>query len=383
MRVFQTANLRYVIGVLVIANFKLSSLMMMLLLPDPAVAWVPTISVISEARQEQRQHSQTSLLLLSVHADKSQPPVEVVQKVEIVNAANGDDGPNDIQLRFGGVGRLYSNKSKNGSKDEETDLILDRLQRAVVVVIGLGGVGSWAAEALCRSGIGTLVLIDLDDICISNTNRQLHVLSSTIGQMKIDTMRERILRINPSCTVQLVHDFVTPENVHDILVTIEQQHCSGITAIVEAIDGAKEKAAILAHCDKQQIPVITCGGAAGRIDPVRIQKMDITQVNGDKLLAACKKYLRKDYGFHAGLPFRQIQKGKKVKKWNIDCVCSDEEVTTVTRAEHSIATTSSSFRQCDGALGTACFVTGTFGFVAAAAIVDGIANDTLRIPRGR
>ena len=168
---------------------------------------------------------------------------------------------------------------------------------------------------------------------------------------------------------------LTRSNTLSIWYGIEQQ-CP-ITAVVDAIDGAREKAAIIAYCDKQKLPVITCGGAAGRTDPRQIQCQDLTDVMGDKLLATCKKDLRKHYGFHAGLPFRELQKGRKVKKWNIDCVYSEELVTV------SDTATNSSLRQCDGALGTACFVTGTFGFVVAAAVVDGIANDKLRTPRGR
>lgn len=300
---------------------------------------------------------------------------------ERVRVLNVND--TQYQLRFGGVGRLYAGKSKNPSKDdtEGVFLIMDRLRSAVVVVIGLGGVGSWAAEALCRSGVGTLVLIDLDDVCISNMNRQLHALSSTAGQMKIDAMRERLMLINPACNILRVHDFVTKENVDDIFGRAQNELRIGvqITAVLDAIDGAKEKAAIISYCDRHKLPVVTCGGAAGRSDPGQIQRRDLTLVTGDKLLASCKKELRKNFGFKAGLPFRELQKGRKVKKWSIDCVYSDEEVT----ASDISTATNSSLRQCDGALGTACFVTGTFGFAAAAAIVNQIANDKLCTPRGR
>eukprot|EP00804_Cyclotella_cryptica_P012907 CCRYP_002267-RC/>CCRYP_002267-RC protein AED:0.33 eAED:0.33 QI:316/1/1/1/1/1/2/581/252 len=116
-------------------------------------------------------------------------------------------------LRFSGVGRLYSNNEMTQSSSSETetstkDTIIARISSATVAVIGLGGVGSWAAEALVRSGIGSIVLVDLDDICISNTNRQLHAMSSTVGMMKIDEMKRRLLDINPACNVTLVHDFV-------------------------------------------------------------------------------------------------------------------------------------------------------------------------------
>jgi tRNA threonylcarbamoyladenosine dehydratase len=295
---------------------------------------------------------------------------------------NGDENTQEsdnYMLRFGGVGRLLASKLPNPSIDA-VEAILSRLRNAVVIVIGLGGVGSWAAEALCRSGIGRLVLVDLDDICISNTNRQLHALASTTGQMKIDALRDRFEQINPDCIVTLVHDFVTADSVDAIFgrVLADEPPRESAIVVLDAIDGAKEKAAILSYCDLHQLPVVTCGGAAGRSDPSRVQRTDITLVQGDKLLASCKKELRKHHGFHAGLSFREVQKGRRVKKWNIDCVYSDEEI-----PEGSATNTTSNLRQCDGALGTACFLTGTFGFAAAAAIVDKVAYNALAPPRGR
>lgn len=302
----------------------------------------------------------------------------------------------DYQFRFGGVGRLYAGKQSSsqevdrskqqqqqGSSISQADLVLDRLHQAVVVVIGLGGVGSWAAEALCRSGVGSLVLMDLDDICMSNANRQIHALTATAGQLKIEALRDRFVQINPACRIHLVPDFVTENNVDSMFELVRCQldgpsTGSRITAVLDAIDGAKEKAAILSYCDTHKFPVVTCGGAAGRSDPTRVARTDLTLVNGDKLLASCKKELRKQHGFAAGLPFRELQKGRRTKKWNIECVYSEEDSIVVADDPGR-----SSFRRCDGALGTACFLTGTFGFVAAAAIVDQIANDKLMVPRGR
>lgn len=244
---------------------------------------------------------------------------------------------------------------------------------------------SWAAEALCRSGVGSLVLIDLDDVCVSNTNRQLHALSTTVGQMKIDVMRERLLQINPFCRVHLVHDFVTADTVDDIFANINAQWTAGggaggrrpVTAVLDATDGARDKAALLAHCDRHALPVVTCGAAAGRSDPSRVACRDVALVYGDKLVAACKKELRKNYNFPAGVPFRERQRQKTMQTWSIECV-SSTEVVAGDGTERNGA-----LRQCDGALGTACFVTGTFGFVAAAAIVSRIATNTLCAPRGR
>ena len=276
-------------------------------------------------------------------------------------------------LRFQGVGRLYNIAVSSSPTSSTTDAhfqILDRLNQAMVVVVGLGGVGSWAAEALCRSGIGNLVLIDLDDICVSNINRQLHALSTTVGQMKIDEMKRRLLAINPHCNVTLIHDFVTTNNVYDIF-----DRMGNPTAVLDAIDGSTEKSALLAACTEYKIPVVTCGGAAGKIDPTKIVYEDLTKVNGDKLLSNCRRKLRKEYEFSRGRSFHETQKGKKSKKWNIAAVYSLEKQKALPSGSDA-----SSLRQCDGALGTACFVTGSFGFAAAAKVIDMIASDKLKQP---
>lgn len=231
--------------------------------------------------------------------------------------------------------------------------------------------GSWAAEALCRSGVGNLVLIDLDDICISNMNRQLHALSSTVGSLKIETMKRRLLDINPGCNITLIPDFVNEENVRDLLRNRQ------VTLLLDAIDGGKEKSALLSACADFKIPVITCGGAAGRTDPMKILCDDLTRAKGDKLLATCRKTLRKEYGFERGDPYRrhQVDATTRRRKWNILCVYSTEEQGQIDQ-EHDV----SSLRRCDGILGTACFVTGTFGFVAAARATEMIAYGKLKAP---
>jgi len=269
-----------------------------------------------------------------------------------------------VVLRFGGVGRLYENDIL------EQNRILLRLQCATVAIVGLGGVGSWAAEALCRSAIGNLVLIDLDDICISNVNRQLHANSGSVGQMKIDEMKRRLTSINPHCNVTLIHDFVSKDNVHDIIEPL------GLTAVLDAIDGSKSKSALLAACTDLEIPVVTCAGAAGRTDPTQIRCEDITKVVGDKLIRTCRSEMRKRYKFSEGLSLQETQKGRKAKKWNIDCIYSLENQKIVTESDGQ-----SSFRRCDGALGTACHVTGTVGFCAAGRIVERIAQNSLNVPQ--
>lgn len=294
---------------------------------------------------------------------------------EVNGVSIAPDGPQEERnLRFAGVGRLYTDETKQSQAGVDRHLeVIDRLTRATVVVVGLGGVGSWAAEALARSGIGNLCLIDLDDICISNTNRQIHALSSTVGRMKIDEMKRRLLDINPECNITLIHDFVVDDNVHEILDSL----LPNVTALVDGIDGAGAKAALLAACADRQIPVVTSGGAAGRMDPTKIIYADITKVTDDKLLSACRKIMRKSYGFGRGLSFQEQRSGKKKhKKWRIEAVYSLEEQKSLPPDDDA-----ASFRRCDGALGTSCFVTGTYGFVAASRVVEMIAKDCLTPPR--
>ncbi|MFQ3236528.1 MAG: tRNA A37 threonylcarbamoyladenosine dehydratase, partial [Paraglaciecola sp.] len=139
--------------------------------------------------------------------------------------------------RFSGTERLYG--------ITETEL----LRQSHVCVVGIGGVGSWVAEALARSAIGKLTLIDLDDICVTNTNRQIHALQTTVGEAKVDAMRQRILDINPECEVHSVEDFVTPDNVAQMLN-------STMAYVVDATDSVKAKASMIAFCKRNKIPII-------------------------------------------------------------------------------------------------------------------------------
>lgn len=152
--------------------------------------------------------------------------------------------------------------------------------RSHVCVIGVGGVGVWAAEALARSGIGAITLIDMDDICVTNTNRQLHALKSTVGLPKVDVMKERILAINPECTVNVIDDFITVDNVAEYLSL-------GFDYVIDAIDSVRPKAALLAYCRRFKIPVVTTGGAGGQIDPTQIQVTDLAKQSKIHSLPNC------------------------------------------------------------------------------------------------
>jgi tRNA A37 threonylcarbamoyladenosine dehydratase len=180
--------------------------------------------------------------------------------------------------RFGGVARLYG---EAGAR---------RIASAHAVVVGVGGVGSWVAEALARCGIGRLTLIDLDHVSESNVNRQIHALDSTLGASKVATMAARIADISPDTVVVQVDDFVTVDNVDALLA-------ADADVIVDAIDAPRAKAALIATCSARGLPVVVCGGAGGRVDPLALRRTDLADAKGDALLASVRARLRRDHAF--------------------------------------------------------------------------------------
>lgn len=180
--------------------------------------------------------------------------------------------------RFGGVARLYGEAGAQ------------RIASAHAVVVGVGGVGSWVAEALARCGIGRLTLIDLDHVSESNVNRQVHALDSTLGASKVATMAERIADISPRTAVVQVDDFVTVDNVGSLLA-------ADADVVVDAIDAPRAKAALIATCTARGVPVVVCGGAGGRIDPLALRRTDLADAKGDALLASVRARLRRDHAF--------------------------------------------------------------------------------------
>jgi len=184
----------------------------------------------------------------------------------------------DYERRFGGIVRLYGTTAA------------EKLKNASVCVVGVGGVGSWALEALARTGIGRLAAVDLDMVAESNTNRQVHALGDIYGKAKVDAMAERIRAINPDCRVACVEDFVTPGNVAEVL----QPH---FDVVIDAIDQARAKAAMIAHCRRQDIPIIVAGAAGGQSDPTQVRLGDLALTVQDPLLARVRSLLRREYGF--------------------------------------------------------------------------------------
>lgn len=250
-------------------------------------------------------------------------------------------------VRFGGIRRLYSTHG------------LERLKAAHVCIIGIGGVGSWAVEALARSGVGTLTLVDMDDICVSNVNRQIHAVDAEIHKPKVETMAARIATINPECVVHARREFFTAGNANKILAT-------RFDYVLDAIDAVREKALCISLCKTLQIPVITSGGAGGRCDPTRVQLDDLSRATHDRLLQSLRKTLRSDHGFPRG-----------EKKFGVECIYSPEPP-VFPQADGTVCETRDPAADplkldCRNGFGSATFVTGTFGFVAAARIVQRIA----------
>ena len=376
------------------------------------------LSLLSEKEEERRLRFRgVGRLYTNTIHDTDNPNANATVKLENSNNDVGANTNNDTSAK---ILNIESSASSAAAVPAYVQ-ILDRLEHSHVVVVGVGGVGSWAVEALCRSGIGAITLIDLDDICLSNTNRQLHTLASTIGHLKIDTMQHRLHEINPDCTVSLIHDFVTKQNVDEIWTTIETLSSSSaaasssvssiqqiatqtiisapttlttkvipnVTVCLDAIDGSDAKTAWIASCARRKIPIVTCGGSAGRSDPTKFVINDLTRVVEDPLLSSCRKNLRKYYGYpkvlrdsdddtHTNNTKKKKNRMKLPRKWKIACVYSTEKP----KSDNTATSSAASFRgRCDGAMGTACFVTGTSGFVAAGKVVDMIATNTFSIPK--
>ncbi|MDP8100857.1 tRNA cyclic N6-threonylcarbamoyladenosine(37) synthase TcdA [Phocoenobacter atlanticus] len=240
--------------------------------------------------------------------------------------------------RFGGIGRLYTPQG------------LEKLRQSHICVIGIGGVGSWAVEALARSGIGKITLIDMDDICVTNINRQIHALSGQIGNLKTEAMQERIKLINPECEVQIIDDFLTKDNLSDYLMR-------GYDYVIDAIDSVQTKAALIAYCKRNKIKLITTGGAGGQTDPAQIQIADLSKTIQDPLASKVRNILRKEYNFSTN----------PKRKFGIDCVFSTQPLIFPKMSEGCEV---SATMNCANGFGATTVVTATFGFFAVSRVVD-------------
>lgn len=246
----------------------------------------------------------------------------------------------DLQRRFGGLERLYG---MDGAA---------AVRAAHVAVVGIGGVGSWAAEALARSGVGELTLVDLDHIAESNINRQIHALAGTLGQAKVQAMRERIAQIHPGCRVHAVEEFAQPENWPLLLPP-------GVDAVIDACDQVKAKAAMAAWALRGKALFIACGAAGGKRLAHKVDIDDLSRTTHDPLLAQLRYRLRKFHG--------AAKDGKRI---GVACVFSREAVAP---PDPSCAVEGDGSLNCHG-YGSVVSVTATFGQCAAGWVLDQLAS---------
>lgn len=241
----------------------------------------------------------------------------------------------DLERRFGGLRRLYG--------DER----YARLRGLAIAVVGVGGVGSWAAEALARSGVARLVLIDLDQVAESNVNRQVQALSATLGQAKVLALQQRIAQIHPGCEVQAVEAFVEPANWPGLLP-------GPVHAVIDACDQVRAKAALAAWALAGGVPLVCVGAAGGKRAPQRVELDDLARVTHDPLLASLRQRLRREHG------------APRAGAIGVRCVFSREPVAT---PDEACGTDGS--LNCHG-YGSSVTVTATFGMTAAAAVVEAV-----------
>jgi tRNA A37 threonylcarbamoyladenosine dehydratase len=247
----------------------------------------------------------------------------------------------DYLHRFEGLARVYGIDA------------LQHLHKAHFCIVGAGGVGSWAVEAAARSGIGHISLIDHDDIDVSNTNRQLHTLTDTIGESKVEVLRERIIQINPECNCTAIDDLVTR-------ASIPKFDFAQYDYVIDAIDHVQHKVSLVHHCRRNKIPIVSTGGAGGLTDPSKIEISDLTQTYNDPLLAKMRSNLRQQIGYSRN----------PKRRFSIDCVFStDQAVYPVGDGSVSFAKPGQEERttlDCNNGIGSFVGVTACFGFTAIA-----------------
>lgn len=255
------------------------------------------------------------------------------------------------ERRFGGLNRLYGPTA------------VAALQQSHVIVVGIGGVGSWVAEALARSGVGSLTLVDLDHVAESNVNRQVHALNDTLGQSKVEAMSERIAGINPECRVKCVDDFLTPENVSSVL------H-EKAAVVIDCTDQVAAKIAMVLHARSHRQPLLVCGGAGGKTDLLSLRVGDLSEATHDALLARMRNLLRKSHGFSRPLTSDGKLK-KRIPKMGVNVIWLDQPTILPSAwqnlkiTEDLESATALQGLSCAG-YGSSVTVTASMGFAAAA-----------------
>lgn len=253
-----------------------------------------------------------------------------------------------FERRFGALDRLYGAGSTAG------------FSAAHVMIAGIGGVGSWCAEAVARHGIGKITLIDLDHIAESNINRQLPALGSTIGKAKAVAMAERIADINPQAQVEIVDDFVSAENIASLLQMQPD-------VLIDCTDQISAKLAMVVEAKRCKVPLIVCGAAGGKRDVLALRSSDLSQTSHDALLARLRNQLRKQYGF----PRPKPEKGSRVPKMGVTCLWVEESAVMPELWRQGEATDAPQGLSCAG-YGSAVTLTASMGLAAAQLAINRI-----------
>ena len=259
----------------------------------------------------------------------------------------------DWLARFGGIGRLFGMAA------------MERLRAAHVCVIGIGGVGSWVVEALARTGIGALTIVDADDVCVTNINRQLPALTATVGQAKVNVMAERVRQISPSCEITARPEFYTKASAAELLA-------QPFDFVVDCVDRMSIKAHLIHECRTRGLRILTCGSAGGRRDPSQVEASDLGRAGNDELLRQVRRQLRREHGWPEG-------RGGLALPMGVPCVFTGEKP-LYPRADGTCSAEpeeGESLRMdCASGFGAATFITGVFGFVAASEVVRRLAAMT-------
>ncbi len=240
----------------------------------------------------------------------------------------------NFETRFAGIGSLLSPES------------LNILKNSHCAVIGLGGVGSWVVESFARSGIGSITLVDLDDICVSNTNRQIHAELDNYGKLKIDALEERVLRINPDCKVRKIHGYFNKSSIDKVFGDTRYDF------VVDAIDSVQDKCELINHCFKTKTPMVISGSVGGKSDPTKVRVAELSKTRNDLMLRKVRKKLKREYGFPLGWTRAKVK-----------AVYTEEPVRKFRASEDSES--SHMKLDCSGGLGAITHVSGTIGFFAA------------------
>lgn len=256
-----------------------------------------------------------------------------------------------LRERFAGIDRLYGAGS------------VERLSACKVAVVGMGGVGSWIVEALARTAVGQLTLIDADDVCVSNTNRQLPALEGNWGRNKAALMAARCRAINPLCEVTVVEAFLTPANQEQLLG-------QGLDLVIDACDSFRVKVEAIAWCRRRKIPLLTIGAAGGRTDPTLVRVRDLSRTEHDAMLALIRKKLRGEFNFPAN-PKRYFGIPAVYSLENVKYPQADG---TVCGIRPELGADAALNLACGGGLGAATHITGAFAFAAVGKAVEMLLN---------